>query len=204
MNPFEGYEAEDYSPDFMMWIASIESFQALALADWLFAHYRPHNVVDVGSGPGIYLTGFRAKGAYVSGMDAFEGGHLPLAGAPNYRRVDLRLPLPEMRRGQFTDLALCLEVAEHLKPEFADTLIDTLTSITKRIVFSAATPGQGGLHHYNEQPMEYWLEKFDVRGFALAEKNDEFQAWLLSLTPYREQNRVCGWFIDHTVIVEQR
>jgi hypothetical protein len=32
---------------------------------------------------------------------------------------------------------------------------------------TAATPGQGGTEHVNEQPNEYWIEKFRHRGFAL-------------------------------------
>jgi hypothetical protein len=30
---------------------------------------------------------------------------------------------------------------------------------------SAATIGQGGLDHVNEQPHEYWIEKMERRGF---------------------------------------
>src|SRR5262245_23819351 len=45
------------------------------------------------------------------------------------------------------DIALCLEVAEHLPKESADNLIDPLTSHSDAILFSAACPGQPGQHH---------------------------------------------------------
>lgn len=34
------------------------------------------------------------------------------------------------------------------------------------MLFSAATPGQGGYRHVNEQPHEYWLNRFEDRGYA--------------------------------------
>ena len=50
------------------------------------------------------------------------------------------------------ELAVCLEVAEHLNESSADNLILQLTNLANRVLFSAAIPGQGGLHHVNEQP----------------------------------------------------
>ena len=34
-------------------------------------------------------------------------------------------------------------------------------------MFSAAAPGQGGEHHINEQPYEYWHRLFAARGYEL-------------------------------------
>jgi hypothetical protein len=34
-------------------------------------------------------------------------------------------------------------------------------------LFSAATPGQGGTHHVNEQPLSYWTEHFAQCGYRL-------------------------------------
>jgi len=64
------------------------------------------------------------------------------------------------------DLVLCLEVAEHLSPLFAGRLVDNICNHTDTVFFSAATPGQGGYNHLNEQPHSYWVEKFEKRGFA--------------------------------------
>ncbi len=60
-----------------------------------------------------------------------------------------------------------LEVAEHIPEQAADTFIDSLTRHGRLILFSAATPGQGGEHHVNEQPPRYWQAKFAARGFQL-------------------------------------
>ena len=63
------------------------------------------------------------------------------------------------------DLVVSMEVAEHLPASCADRYVDILCSFTDTVVFSAAVPGQGGTDHVNEQPHEYWIEKFAERGF---------------------------------------
>jgi glycosyltransferase involved in cell wall biosynthesis len=59
-----------------------------------------------------------------------------------------------------------MEVAEHIPARLADSFVNLLCSYSSIIVFSAATPGQGGTDHVNEQPHEYWIEKFWQRGFG--------------------------------------
>jgi hypothetical protein len=58
------------------------------------------------------------------------------------------------------DLAMSLEVAEHLPKESAEKFIKELTLLSDVVLFSAAIPGQGGTHHINEQYPEYWAEIF--------------------------------------------
>jgi hypothetical protein len=79
-----------------------------------------------------------------------------------FRVADLRDPLPVERR---FDLAFCLEVAHLLEPEHAAGLVETLASLADVVVFSAAIPGQGGLHHVNEQWPRYWWELFSGQGY---------------------------------------
>jgi hypothetical protein len=77
---------------------------------------------------------------------------------------DLARPLTLNR--QF-DLVQSLEVAEHLPETAADQFVDSLVRHGRLVLFSAATPGQGGENHINEQPWEYWREKFFKRDFEL-------------------------------------
>jgi hypothetical protein len=53
------------------------------------------------------------------------------------------------------DLALCLEVAEHLPYGAARSLICGLTSAAPAVLFSAAIPGQPGTRHINPQFPEF-------------------------------------------------
>ncbi len=205
MQPFEGYEQADYErimPD----LEGFESFQANLLAAWIIDHFElTHGVIDVGCGSMFYLRQFqhahlRTKtGAEyrvpILGIDALQQPYLT-----PYERVDLRFPWKPFNGYRYS-LALCLEVAEHLKPEYAETIIDTLCACSDTIVFSAATPGQGGEHHHNERPTSYWLELFAARGYGLHPLNKEFHSWLQTLGAYRERYQVCGWFIDHTSLL---
>ena len=64
------------------------------------------------------------------------------------------------------DLAITLEVAEHLSEIRADSFIDDLCALSDLILFSAAIPDQGGRHHINEQWQSYWEPKrFKQRGY---------------------------------------
>jgi len=124
----------------------------------------PESVVDVGCGTGTFLSEFERQGVVdVLGLD----GELVRAtfepGENLFRTVDLTSPLSISRT---FDVALCLEVAEHLPVTTAPALIDTLTKLAPVIVFSAAHPGQGGVGHLNEQWPVYWHEMFQERGYV--------------------------------------
>lgn len=64
------------------------------------------------------------------------------------------------------DLALCLEVAEHLSSDRAITLVDVLTASADFVLFSAAIPDQGGKGHLNERWPDYWANAFAARGYT--------------------------------------
>lgn len=64
------------------------------------------------------------------------------------------------------ELAQSLEVAEHLYQEYAPNFVKLLTSLSDVVLFSAAIPYQGGVHHVNEQPPAYWAELFAKEGYV--------------------------------------
>ena len=86
-----------------------------------------------------------------------------LAPEISFTPVDLNnLPNP----GCQYDLAICLEVAEHLRPESADHFVQSLCKYSEVILFSAAYTNQGGTDHFNEQPHTYWAGKFAANNFV--------------------------------------
>ena len=118
-----------------------------------------HSVVDIGCGEGVWLRAFKDAGVpEVLGID----GSQALAGlqiAPeDFLEADLERELPTLPR-RF-DLALCLEVAEHLPGSKARTLVALLTAAAPVVLFSAAIPGQVGTNHINCQWPEYWAAMF--------------------------------------------
>ncbi len=125
---------------------------------------RPQGVVDFGCGEGAWLSVFAAHGVNdLLGLDgAYANTERALIAAERFRALDLERLQPLDRR---FDLALCLEVAEHLTPSAGETLIEVLTKAAPVVIFSAAVPGQGGTHHVNEQYLDYWVERFGRYGF---------------------------------------
>jgi len=123
----------------------------------------PDSVIDLGCSIGHYLKPFAESGVTVYGVDgdtdALKHGVIP---DDRLAQVDLRDPYEPPQR---FDVALCIEVAEHLAPEYADTLVETSTKSAPIVIFTAAPPGQGGTHHVNEQPPSYWIEKFAAQGY---------------------------------------
>jgi hypothetical protein len=66
-----------------------------------------------------------------------------------------------------------------LPEKVADRYVGLLCGLSSTVIFSAATPGQGGSDHVNEQPHSYWIEKFSARGYSHDEtsSNKFAQEW---------------------------
>jgi SAM-dependent methyltransferase len=122
-------------------------------------------VVDVGCGVGTWAMAFKDRGCNVIGLDGDYVREEDLYISPDeFRAVDLNHP-PTGELGTF-DLAVSLEVAEHLKPSSEARFLDFLASLAPSILFSAAIPGQGGKGHFNEQWQSHWIAEFHSRGMA--------------------------------------
>lgn len=129
---------------------------------------RPRRVLDVGCGVGTWLSVFDESGvAEIQGVDGDYVDqsmlHVP---AERFRAHDLRQPL---NLGEQFDLVVSLEVAEHLPASCAEGFVKTLTAHGPVVLFSAATPSQGGTEHVNEQWPEYWLKLFEARGYDVVD-----------------------------------
>ena len=96
----------------------------------------------------------------------------------------------EIPAGRY-DLAICLEVAEHLPPANSRHLVRQLTSAAPQVLFSAAPPGQGGEGHINCQPLSYWRKIFEEFGFRML---DPFRPKL------RDNRRVAWWYRQNMVL----
>ncbi|MDB5120191.1 MAG: hypothetical protein JWN56_1409 [Sphingobacteriales bacterium] len=131
---------------------------------YIFNLIKPTNVIDIGCGTGSWLSVAKQLGAAnVLGVDGiFTGTNMLCIEESEFKEHDLRSPL---NLTTHYDLAICLEVAEHLPEIAADNLIDVLTAHSDIILFSAAIPGQGGQFHVNEQWPEYWQRKFAEKGY---------------------------------------
>ncbi len=125
----------------------------------------PASVVDVGCGVGAWLAAFEREG--VGDLVGLDGGYVPRdmlqIAQDRFIAADLKSP-PDL--GRTFDLALSLEVAEHLPEQAAEGFVATLCGLAPVVLFSAAVPLQGGTGHVNERPQSYWAERFESRGYA--------------------------------------
>jgi SAM-dependent methyltransferase len=126
---------------------------------------KPRSVLDLGCGPGTWLEEFKRQG--VEDVFGVEGSWLDPAvlriPPENVRIHDLTTPLS---LGRQFDLAISLEVGEHLPPTAAAGLVKMLAEHAPVVAFSAAAPLQGGTHHVNERWPDYWAELFAAHGFV--------------------------------------
>ena len=122
------------------------------------------SVVDVGCGVGTFLAEFQEHGVgFVQGVDGDYVNRAMLRIAEDrFVARDLTERLSLDRR---FDLAISLEVAEHLPGTRARSFVEDLSRLSDLILFSAAIPGQGGTHHVNEQWQEYWANQFKELGY---------------------------------------
>jgi SAM-dependent methyltransferase len=163
---------------------------ARVVLDQLFAHYHPTSVVDIGCGLGTWLAACTERGATdILGIDGAHVNrrrlHIP---SDRFLASDLSRPLGVDRR---FELAISLEVSEHLPGDRANSFVAELTALADVVLFSAALPYQGGTGHVNENWPEYWADKFRKRGYVLV---DLFRPVL-----WHDQ-RVAFWYRQNTFL----
>lgn len=125
----------------------------------------PSSMVDVGCGVGAWLKIAQDKlnVAEIHGVDGPWVNPKQLTISPEtFTSMDLSQPIELNRR---FDMASSLEVAEHIRPEYADTFVQSMTALSDTILFGAAVPYQGGRNHFNEQWPSYWQERFAAHDY---------------------------------------
>ena len=122
----------------------------------------PKRIVDLGCGDGAWLAAFAKHGVQdFLGIDVQKKAlRIP---EDKFLARDLRKPLQLQTK---FDLAICLEVAEHLPPGCAEFLVESLVRLAPVILFSAAIPYQQGFGHLNLQWPDYWEKHFQAKGFV--------------------------------------
>lgn len=131
----------------------------------VFKYIQPKSVLDIGCGQGLWLKAFIEQG--IEDVLGYDGEYVERAKLAIPEKKFIAADLEHSLSFNRTfDLAVSLEVAEHLSDAASRTFVKNLTDAAPVILFSAAIPGQGGTHHINEQWPAYWEERFKERGYV--------------------------------------
>jgi hypothetical protein len=120
--------------------------------------------VDFGCGVGTWL--YELKQSYNTAILGIDGAYaIPslIIDPVEFMDCDFNTTMPTGL--QKKDLAISLEVGEHLDKDRAKPFIDAICDSSDYILFGAALPGQKGTHHVNEQPQSYWAKMFIDNGY---------------------------------------
>ena len=182
-----------YNKSYYSWRENPALYSAKIVVPHIIERFKPLSVVDLGCAEGAWLSVFSDHG--VDDLLGFDG--------PWGSKSNLRIPEDKFKVIDFEnftslcnrtfDLAISLEVAEHISENASDDFVRELTKLSKRIIFSAAIPEQGGLHHINEQPPSYWKKKFEKLNYHQVD----------DLRPiFWEKRKVAWWYSQNMFLYE--
>jgi hypothetical protein len=168
--------------------------------DVVFEHLKMMGLLDdirlvIDAGCGIGSWGYELMEKYsihYMGIDFGVPKDKLVIPASRYLDWDLRQPLT-VEDDRSRVMVLSLEVGEHIEEQYIDTFIDNLCKLGGIIVFSAAIPHQGGLHHHTERWQSWWADKFA--------KRDYYPYDIVDIrSELRKNPDVCHWYAQNMVI----
>ncbi len=137
---------------------------------YLCEYYQIKSVIDVGCGMGYSLKEFSNYCDKFVGIDGSE-------------YVQINSPMKEyINNFDFSknkyiiddkfDLAWSSEFVEHVEERFIENYF-TIFEKSKYVAITYADVNQGGHHHVNCKPKEYWVNLFENNGFQFLEDETE-------------------------------
>lgn len=170
------------------------------IVDYILKNIKPGltSVVDYGCGAGWFLYYFKKAG--INDIIGCEPNTemmsvLDMSIIGNIKFLSLRETINLNRK---FDLAMNIEVAEHIDEKYSDLVIENITRHVDLLIFSAAVPGQGGYDHVNEQPFEYWENKFNKIGFYNNKSGTK------KFRDYLKENNAKAWYINNISIFKRK
>ncbi|XP_067672911.1 uncharacterized protein [Haliotis asinina] len=125
--------------------------------------FQNQTVASFGDGPGDYKK-FLDATHQLRAYDAYDGapyGRETSGGVVQF--ADLTVPLYGL---PLYDWVISLEVAEHIPARYEDVYFDNVVRHARKgVVLSWAVPGQKGVQHVNNRPLEYVQNLFLSKGF---------------------------------------
>ena len=155
---------------------------AIQILEYTNSFINFNSVLDFGCGMGTWCKALDLGIKNFLGIDKhqYEPAYM-LIPAEKYMQFDLCKPL---ELACMADMAISVEVAEHINPEYSDIFIKNICSCSKIVLFSAAISHQGGTGHINEQSCIYWETLFNKYGYKAIDcirpyfwNNEQIEIW---------------------------
>jgi len=148
------------------------------------------SLIDVGCGLGTWAAAFHKLGVPdVWGVDNVFMDQSDVL-IPRDRLIIKNLEAA-LDLDRTFDLAICLEVAEHLSPTRAHSFVRDLCTLAPLVLFSAAIPGQPGVHHINMRWQSYWADLFGQCGFG---------CWDCIRNRVWNNPEICYWYRQNSLL----
>jgi|TARA_B100001094_G_scaffold332417_1_gene404368 SAM-dependent methyltransferase len=131
------------------------------LWEHLVKKYNANSVIDIGCGMGYALQEFSHLCDDVLGL---EGSTYAVQNSfikDKIMHVDFSKEKPHIEKEY--DLCWACEFVEHVEEKYMENYLHIMQN-SKVVAMTFAGVGQGGYHHVNEQPLEYWINKLSDLG----------------------------------------
>ena len=157
---YHNYDSAAYE-DQSHWLEFFEN-----IADRIVEDFKPSTVLDAGCAMGYLVAALRDRGVEAYGLDISEYAISKVREdiKPYCVVSSLTEPLPEILPQRY-DLAVTIEVLEHLYADEGKKAIENLCGLTDRIIFSSTPDDFSERTHVNVQQREYWAKLFAEQGF---------------------------------------
>jgi SAM-dependent methyltransferase len=183
-------DAKYYTSEFFAGQVDGSSRSAAVVVPIVLSLLNVRSVIDVGCGVAPWAAEFMAHG--ITDVCAIDGDYV--------NRFQLRIPADHFKAYDLTkpfhfsrkfDLAVCLEVGEHLLENRAAGLVDDLVALAPCVLFSAAVPGPTGTNHINSQFLPYWVDLFRKNGYEALD----------AIRPKIWGNTLVEWFYQQDTVL---
>lgn len=195
--------------------SSIFDYDYAAIAETIIKEYQPKRIIDFGCGTGDLAKAFASRGVTVEAIDGYSTPDFSGYSNLRFTKVDLNnITATQTFLNQLEtkfDLAISIEVAEHLNPDVSSSFIEWMTSMADVIVFSAAVPSQDGDGHINCRSRSDWYQFIKQHNFVIADtlrqyftSNSRLGLWhKLNIVDYVQKDTAFAKRINPDELVER-
>lgn len=183
-----------YNREFHKSIENDEYPQAVRIGEYISTFLRPDSFIDFGCSTGLYLREVQIRLPNIPAIGfEFSQDAVDCALCPKVYKVDLTESL-QIQKIPNT-LGLCLEVLEHIEDKHWKPVLENMTKLCDKIIFSAALPGQGGTGHVNCRPKIDWIMRFHELGWVVDLDGSRH------IIDYMRQGYHMGWFNNNAMVL---